>query len=37
LSSTALVLGVIGLLIGWLVGAAYGRNQERGRRSRIRF
>ena len=35
--STALVLGAVGLLLGWLLGAAYGRNQERGRRSRIRF
>jgi SH3 domain protein len=35
--STALVLGAVGLLVGWLAGAAYGRNQERGRRSRIRF
>jgi hypothetical protein len=36
-SPTALLLGGIGLLTGWLVGTAYGRNQERGRRSRIRF
>lgn len=36
-ASTALLLGAVGLLIGWLLGAAYGRNQERGRRSRIRF
>lgn len=36
-SSTALVLGGLGLLLGWLAGAAYGRSQERGRRSRIRF
>ncbi len=36
-SPTALLLGGIGLLAGWLVGTAYGRNQERGRRSRIRF
>jgi len=36
-ASTALLLGGVGLLIGWLLGAAYGRNQERGRRSRIRF
>lgn len=35
--STALVIGALGLLVGWLAGAAYGRSQERGRRSRIRF
>lgn len=35
--STALLLGVLGLLVGWLGGAAYGRGKERGRRSRIRF
>ena len=36
-SPTALLLGAGGLLTGWLLGAAYGRNQDRGRRSRIRF
>jgi hypothetical protein len=36
-SPTAIVLGAVGLILGWLFGAAYGRNQERGRRSRIRF
>lgn len=36
-SPTAWLLGGFGLLVGWLLGAAYGRNQERGRRSRIRF
>ena len=36
-SPTALLLGGFGLLVGWLIGTAYGRNQERGRRSRIRF
>jgi hypothetical protein len=35
--SAALLLGAVGLLLGWLLGAAYGRSQERGRRSRIRF
>jgi hypothetical protein len=35
--STALLLGGVGLLLGWLGGAAYGRSKERGRRSRIRF
>ncbi len=35
--STALLLGAVGLLLGWLGGAAYGRSKERGRRSRIRF
>ena len=33
----AILLGAIGLGAGWLVGGAYGRRQERGRRSRIRF
>jgi uncharacterized protein YgiM (DUF1202 family) len=36
-SSTALVLGALGLLLGWVGGITYGRTQERGRRSRIRF
>ncbi len=36
-SSTALVLGALGLLLGWVGGLTYGRTQERGRRSRIRF
>jgi len=36
-SPAALLLGAVGLLTGWLLGAAYGRNQDRGRRSRIRF
>ncbi|MFQ5665909.1 MAG: SH3 domain-containing protein [Candidatus Binatia bacterium] len=36
-SSTAIVLGLLGLVVGWLLGAVYGRSQERGRRSRIRF
>jgi SH3-like domain-containing protein len=33
----AVLLGVAGLLIGWLLGSSHGRKQERGRRSRIRF
>jgi len=37
LSSAAVVLGVLGLLVGWLLGSRYGRRQERGRRSRVRF
>ncbi|HVO25570.1 MAG TPA: SH3 domain-containing protein [Candidatus Margulisiibacteriota bacterium] len=36
-SPTALVLGAIGLLLGWVGGITYGRTQDRGRRSRIRF
>ena len=36
-SSTALVLGALGLLLGWVGGITYGRTQDRGRRSRIRF
>lgn len=36
-SSTAALLGALGLFVGWFIGSAYGRNQERGRRSRIRF
>jgi hypothetical protein len=36
-SSTAILLGVVGLGVGWLMGSAFGRRQERGRRSRVRF
>ena len=36
-SPTALLLGAAGLGAGWLMGGAFGRRQERGRRSRIRF
>jgi len=37
LSPTALLLGISGLVVGWLMGRAYGRRQERTRRSRVRF
>lgn len=36
-SPMAILLGGVGLSVGWLVGSAYSRRQERGRRSRIRF
>jgi len=36
-SPTAVLLGSLGILLGWLLGSGYGRKQERGRRSRIRF
>ncbi|HXQ21542.1 MAG TPA: SH3 domain-containing protein [Candidatus Acidoferrales bacterium] len=36
-TSTAILLGVVGLGVGWLMGSAFGRRQERGRRSRVRF
>lgn len=37
LISTGILVGVIGLGIGWLLGGAYGRRQERGRHPRIRL
>ncbi len=36
-SATSVLFAMIGILVGWLVGGTYGRKQERGRRSRIRF
>jgi hypothetical protein len=33
----SLALAGVGLIIGFLLGAAYGRRQERNRRSRVRF
>jgi hypothetical protein len=36
-SPMAILLGGVGLSVGWLVGTAYSRRQDRGRRSRIRF
>jgi len=36
-SASAALLGVFGALIGWLLGNAYGRRHERGRRPRVRF
>ena len=35
--ATSVLFAMIGILVGWLVGGTYGRKQERGRRSRIRF
>jgi hypothetical protein len=35
--SGALVLGFIGVAIGWLAGSTLGRKPDRGRRSRVRF
>jgi len=37
LSPGAVLLGMLGLLGGWIFGSSYGRRQERGRRARIRF
>ncbi len=36
-TSTAILLAAIGLCVGWLVGNAFGRRQERGRRPRVRL
>jgi hypothetical protein len=36
-SATSMLFGMIGILVGWLIGGTFGRKQERGRRSRIRF
>jgi len=33
----SLALAGVGVVIGFLVGAAYGRRQERNRRTRVRF
>jgi SH3-like domain-containing protein len=37
LSPSAIFLGMVGVVAGWVLGISYGRKQERGRRSRIRF
>ena len=37
MTSTAILLMAIGLSVGWLLGNAYGRRQERGRRPRVRL
>jgi len=37
LVSTGILLGAVGLCVGWLLGNAYGRRQERGRRPRVRL
>lgn len=36
-SGGAILLGILGIGLGWYLGGRYGRAQERGRRSRIRF
>lgn len=36
-SGGAILLGLLGVGVGWYLGSRYGRAQERGRRSRIRF
>jgi uncharacterized protein YraI len=36
-SSTTILLAAIGLCVGWLLGNAYGRRQERARRPRVRL
>jgi uncharacterized protein YgiM (DUF1202 family) len=36
-TSTAILLAAIGLCVGWLLGNAFGRRQERGRRPRVRL
>lgn len=36
-TSTTILLAVVGLCLGWLLGNAYGRRQERGRRPRVRL
>jgi uncharacterized protein YgiM (DUF1202 family) len=36
-SGGAVLLGLLGVIVGWLLGATYQRNKERGRRSRIRL
>jgi uncharacterized protein YgiM (DUF1202 family) len=36
-SSTLGVMVLIALLVGWVIGSAYGRQSERSRRNRIRF
>jgi hypothetical protein len=36
-SGGAILLGLLGGVIGWFFGATYQRNKERGRRSRIRL
>lgn len=36
-TSTAILLAAVGLCLGWLLGNAFGRRQERGRRPRVRL
>lgn len=36
-SGGAILLGLAGVIVGWVLGATYQRNKERGRRSRIRL
>lgn len=36
-SGGAILLGFLGVIVGWLMGATYQRNKDRGRRSRIRL
>ncbi|MFN8627960.1 MAG: SH3 domain-containing protein [Candidatus Binatia bacterium] len=37
MTTTAILLTAIGLCVGWLLGNAYGRRHERGRRPRVRL
>jgi hypothetical protein len=36
-SAMSMLFGMIGILVGWLIGGTFGRKQDRGRRTRIRF
>jgi hypothetical protein len=36
-SGSLLGLSIIGLVAGFILGMIYGRRQERGRRTRVRF
>jgi hypothetical protein len=37
LSPTAVLIGLLGIVVGWFLGGTVGRKQDRGRRARIRF
>jgi uncharacterized protein YgiM (DUF1202 family) len=36
-SSVSIVLGLLGIVVGWFLGGTFGRKQDRSRRGRIRF